>query len=507
MPDDRRTARRSPPASGASLSKVRDAYGRARDTIDGLDTGAGRAAFYDGVRAAVETLNKEYDASALDTGRLNSDGAQAGLRRGPGVSLTPDPAPRPGPAALAVRRRGGRPVAWRPRRAARRAGRGGPDGRHRPGRRCVVDAAWRVHVLVAELAARGAAGELGADRGRPAPGAHRVRHASWPPLRARPGCAARRSGRRPGSTSTAVGCGSGSPRAGAAGPAGGFLLRLGAGRPRRAGAPVRRGARRGRAARRRCSVRRRAGRRTGSPAGGGWPGWPSWSATGRPPRRRPTGPATAWPRALSGRRSCAGAGGSDRGRRDRSAVCPDRPRRLVRRTTCSAEGPSIVTVTRSAPYPRCTVAPSGGSHRACRAGVPPTYEPVCRPRNPKRGRRVTLDIRTAGGGAAECGTARTPGRSRAGVRSGRDVPSNARSHPSGHRRVTGEGQDDLGLPRPGIRRRGQLRPRPRPAAQRRRRAGQVQEASRGPGSASTSTTASHAALRRLRRPQASRSPS
>ncbi|WP_200215582.1 hypothetical protein [Micromonospora coerulea] len=56
----------------ASLSKVRDAYGRARDTIDGLDT-ARATAFYDGVRTAVETLNKEYDASALDTGRLNSE--------------------------------------------------------------------------------------------------------------------------------------------------------------------------------------------------------------------------------------------------------------------------------------------------------------------------------------------------------------------------------------------------------------------------------------------------
>ncbi|TWJ24495.1 hypothetical protein JD76_04646 [Micromonospora endolithica] len=55
-----------------SLAKMRDAYGRARDTIDGLGTGQ-PAAFYDGVRAAVETLNKEYDAGALDTTRLNSE--------------------------------------------------------------------------------------------------------------------------------------------------------------------------------------------------------------------------------------------------------------------------------------------------------------------------------------------------------------------------------------------------------------------------------------------------
>ncbi|MFG2053988.1 hypothetical protein ACGFI9_08130 [Micromonospora sp. NPDC048930] len=55
----------------ASLGKMRDAYGRARDTIDGLDT-AQAGPFYDGVRAAVDTLDKEYDASALDTSRLNS---------------------------------------------------------------------------------------------------------------------------------------------------------------------------------------------------------------------------------------------------------------------------------------------------------------------------------------------------------------------------------------------------------------------------------------------------
>ncbi|MFI5835077.1 hypothetical protein ACIA5A_15535 [Micromonospora sp. NPDC051300] len=54
-----------------SLGKMRDAYGRARTTIDGLDT-AQAGPFYDGVRAAVDTLNKEYDASALDTSRLNS---------------------------------------------------------------------------------------------------------------------------------------------------------------------------------------------------------------------------------------------------------------------------------------------------------------------------------------------------------------------------------------------------------------------------------------------------
>ncbi|SCE65029.1 hypothetical protein GA0074695_6519 [Micromonospora viridifaciens] len=54
-----------------SLGKMRDAYGRARDAIDRLDT-AQPGPFYDGVRAAVDTLNKEYDASALDTSKLNS---------------------------------------------------------------------------------------------------------------------------------------------------------------------------------------------------------------------------------------------------------------------------------------------------------------------------------------------------------------------------------------------------------------------------------------------------
>lgn len=55
-----------------SLAKVRDAYGRARGTIAGLETGQ-PTEFYDGVRAAVDTLNKEYDASALDTSKLNSE--------------------------------------------------------------------------------------------------------------------------------------------------------------------------------------------------------------------------------------------------------------------------------------------------------------------------------------------------------------------------------------------------------------------------------------------------
>jgi hypothetical protein len=52
-----------------SLAGVRDAYGKAKRAIEGLSTDP---AFYDGVGAAVETLNKEYDASALDTASLDS---------------------------------------------------------------------------------------------------------------------------------------------------------------------------------------------------------------------------------------------------------------------------------------------------------------------------------------------------------------------------------------------------------------------------------------------------
>jgi hypothetical protein len=58
-------------ASGfvATLASVRDAYGKARRTIAGLDTGP---AFYDGVAAAVSTLTREYSAGALDTSTLDS---------------------------------------------------------------------------------------------------------------------------------------------------------------------------------------------------------------------------------------------------------------------------------------------------------------------------------------------------------------------------------------------------------------------------------------------------
>jgi predicted lipid-binding transport protein (Tim44 family) len=55
----------------ASLTAYRDAYGRASAAIEGLDTSR-PAEFYQGVRAAIDTLNKEYDDSSLDTSELDS---------------------------------------------------------------------------------------------------------------------------------------------------------------------------------------------------------------------------------------------------------------------------------------------------------------------------------------------------------------------------------------------------------------------------------------------------
>lgn len=55
----------------SSLAAVRDAYGRARAAIERLGTGQA-STFYDGVKAAVDTLNQEYDASAPDTSKLDS---------------------------------------------------------------------------------------------------------------------------------------------------------------------------------------------------------------------------------------------------------------------------------------------------------------------------------------------------------------------------------------------------------------------------------------------------
>ncbi|GAB1644665.1 hypothetical protein [Krasilnikovia sp. MM14-A1259] len=55
----------------ASLSAMRDAYGRARSGIEGLATSPAKT-FYTQVGAVVDTLNTEYRRSELDTSRLDS---------------------------------------------------------------------------------------------------------------------------------------------------------------------------------------------------------------------------------------------------------------------------------------------------------------------------------------------------------------------------------------------------------------------------------------------------
>jgi hypothetical protein len=54
-----------------ALAAMRDAYGRAKVTVEGLATGDATA-FYDGVEAAMTTLNEEYGRSALDTTKISS---------------------------------------------------------------------------------------------------------------------------------------------------------------------------------------------------------------------------------------------------------------------------------------------------------------------------------------------------------------------------------------------------------------------------------------------------
>lgn len=55
----------------ASLSGVRDAYGRARGGIEALATSP-QATFYTQVAAVVEKLDQEYEATSLDTTKLSS---------------------------------------------------------------------------------------------------------------------------------------------------------------------------------------------------------------------------------------------------------------------------------------------------------------------------------------------------------------------------------------------------------------------------------------------------
>jgi hypothetical protein len=55
----------------ASLAKARDAYGRARESVDALPTGDAKR-FYDGVKTAFTKLGDEYAASAIDTRDIGS---------------------------------------------------------------------------------------------------------------------------------------------------------------------------------------------------------------------------------------------------------------------------------------------------------------------------------------------------------------------------------------------------------------------------------------------------
>jgi len=55
----------------ASLTAVRDAYGRAKTGIESLATSPQKA-FYEQVATVVDKLNKEYEQSSLDTSRLDS---------------------------------------------------------------------------------------------------------------------------------------------------------------------------------------------------------------------------------------------------------------------------------------------------------------------------------------------------------------------------------------------------------------------------------------------------
>ncbi|HET6214520.1 MAG TPA: hypothetical protein VFE14_16760 [Micromonosporaceae bacterium] len=55
----------------ASLTAARDAYGKAKSTVQKLGAGDEKA-FYDGVVAAMATLTQEYGRSSLDTTKLHS---------------------------------------------------------------------------------------------------------------------------------------------------------------------------------------------------------------------------------------------------------------------------------------------------------------------------------------------------------------------------------------------------------------------------------------------------
>lgn len=67
VPDGQRIADRLT----MSIEKARDAYGKARRSVDALPTGDSKR-FYDGVMAAFAKLGDEYAASAIDTQDIDS---------------------------------------------------------------------------------------------------------------------------------------------------------------------------------------------------------------------------------------------------------------------------------------------------------------------------------------------------------------------------------------------------------------------------------------------------
>ncbi len=64
------------------LSGARDSYGRARRSVDSLPT-TNATHFYDGVVAAMDQLNKQYDQSTLDTDNLSSTELQQAFDEAP----------------------------------------------------------------------------------------------------------------------------------------------------------------------------------------------------------------------------------------------------------------------------------------------------------------------------------------------------------------------------------------------------------------------------------------
>ncbi len=66
----------------AALSSARDAYGKARKSIEKLSTKSADT-FYDGVVAAMDKLSKDYDAGELDTDRISSEELQTAFDEAP----------------------------------------------------------------------------------------------------------------------------------------------------------------------------------------------------------------------------------------------------------------------------------------------------------------------------------------------------------------------------------------------------------------------------------------